>query len=150
MRAGWDARLRSPSLAKLELQVLTVNETERPLAVRNSSTVLKTFKNSGHPENDSGLTGPMVIKENSRLLTSNAECGSRKRVYRSRAAPEEPTSILAGSGRSVHTSLPLRQCYLDWGVRAKGRRLRAAAGILAEPAAIPIPRATRSSTPSSK
>ena len=35
MRTGWDARLRSISLAKLELQVLTVNETERPLAARN-------------------------------------------------------------------------------------------------------------------
>jgi hypothetical protein len=35
MRTGWDARLRSTSLAKLELQVLTVNETERPLAARN-------------------------------------------------------------------------------------------------------------------
>jgi hypothetical protein len=31
------------ALAKLELQVLTVNETDRPLAARNSSTVLKTF-----------------------------------------------------------------------------------------------------------
>jgi hypothetical protein len=39
---------------------------------------------------------------------------------------------------------------LGLGVRAKGRRLRAAAEILAEPAAIAIPRATRSSTPSSK
>lgn len=46
-------------------------------ASKKASTVLKTFKNSGLPENESGLTGPMVIKEYCRLLASKAECGSR-------------------------------------------------------------------------
>jgi hypothetical protein len=44
MRAGWDARLNSPSLAKLELQVLTVNETDRPLAARNSSHCIENVQ----------------------------------------------------------------------------------------------------------
>jgi hypothetical protein len=45
---------------------------------RNASTVLKAFRNKGLPENDSGLTGPMVMNEYWRLFASKAECGSRK------------------------------------------------------------------------
>lgn len=48
------------------------------LALRNASTVLKALKKSGLPENDNGLTGPMVMNEYWRLFASKAECGSRK------------------------------------------------------------------------
>ena len=63
----------------------------KPFAARNSSGLLNTFRNSGVPEKDSGLTGPIVIKEYCRLCASKAECGSRKSWYKSNAVLEEPT-----------------------------------------------------------
>ena len=44
----------------------------------NASTELKTLRNSGVPANESGLTGPMVMKLYWRDETSNELCGSRK------------------------------------------------------------------------
>ena len=49
----------------------------RRFASRYASTMLKAFKKRGLAENDSGLTGPIVMKEYSRLWVSKAECGSR-------------------------------------------------------------------------
>ena len=46
-------------------------------ALKKASTLLKALRNSGVPENDSGLSGPMVMKEYWRLAMSKAECGSR-------------------------------------------------------------------------
>jgi hypothetical protein len=39
----------------------------RRFASRNPSAVLKAFRKSGLPENESGLTGPMIMKEYNRL-----------------------------------------------------------------------------------
>jgi len=42
-------------------------------AFRKASTVLNALKNSRLPENDKGLTGPMVINEYCRLFGLKAE-----------------------------------------------------------------------------
>src|SRR4030067_43295 len=49
---------------------------EKPFASRNSSTVLNALKKRGVPAKDRGETGPIVIKEYSRLAISNDEWGS--------------------------------------------------------------------------
>lgn len=51
--------------------------SERPFALRKSSTLLNAFKKSGLPAKESGLTGPIVMNEYCRLCTSKAEWGSR-------------------------------------------------------------------------
>lgn len=55
-----------------------VPEIDNPFADKKSSGLLNALKNRGLPENDRGLTGPMVMKEYWRLLASKDECGSRK------------------------------------------------------------------------
>jgi hypothetical protein len=49
------------------------------LAAMNSSAELMTLRSSGVLANESGLTGPMVMNEYSRLSILKEECGSRKR-----------------------------------------------------------------------
>lgn len=72
-------RLKLPIRKTYDLRYLCPDSSLpfKPFASRKLSTVLKALRKSGLPENESGLTGPIVIKEYWRLLASNAECGSR-------------------------------------------------------------------------
>ena len=90
-----DANLAVAALGKDRAVGYAADSHCKLFASRKASTVLKALKNSGLREDESGLTGPMVMNEYCLLLASNAECRSRDNRYRSRAvtnrrAAEEP------------------------------------------------------------
>ena len=70
----FDSVDRSPSLVSSGFPEKFYEDIgSRLLTFKKVSTSLKAFRKSGVPENESGLTGPMVMKEYSRLLMSKAE-----------------------------------------------------------------------------
>ena len=60
-----------------EFRPRTHSLADKLFSFMNASTELNTFRNRGVPANESGLTGPMVMKLYCRDTMSNELCGSR-------------------------------------------------------------------------